>query len=90
MPTWPSIPRRPGFPAKGPDEWVIEADGVVFDGLRRRVQVDGYLVRLPGREAAVLSVLMARPGQVVNWSALLSAVWSDTSGAHHSAVDRLL
>jgi DNA-binding response OmpR family regulator len=33
---------------------------------------------------------MARPGQVVHRSALLSAVWSDTSRAHYTAVDRLL
>ncbi|MGH2842724.1 MAG: winged helix-turn-helix domain-containing protein [Solirubrobacteraceae bacterium] len=68
---------------------VLEADGVVLDGLRRRVQVDGYIVYLPAREAAVLSVLMSRSGQVVHRTALVDAAW----GAHrapHGAVDRLL
>jgi DNA-binding response OmpR family regulator len=65
----------------------VEADGVVFDG-RRRVLVDGYLVHLPAREAAVLSVLMARPGQVVYRCALMDAAW----GSHwpdHAVVDRV-
>jgi DNA-binding response OmpR family regulator len=67
----------------------MEADGVVLDGLRRRVQVDGYLVHLPAREAAVLSVLMARSGQVVYRSALVAAA-GGTGWVRHAAVDRLL
>ncbi|MGH3869230.1 MAG: winged helix-turn-helix domain-containing protein [Pseudonocardiaceae bacterium] len=68
---------------------VMEADGVVFDGQRRRVLVDGYLVHLPAREAAVLGVLMARPGQLVYRPALVNAGWG-TQRAHHSVVDRLM
>jgi DNA-binding response OmpR family regulator len=68
---------------------VIEADGVVFDGLRRRVLVDGYVVHLRAREAAVLGVLMVHPGQLVYNPALVNAGWG-TQRAHHSAVDRLM
>jgi DNA-binding response OmpR family regulator len=62
MLTWSNVLRRrssqPGWVADV--GWEIEANGVIFDGLRRRVQVDGYLVHLPAREAAVLSLLMTR------------------------------
>ena len=68
---------------------VMEADGVMFDGPRRRVLVDGYLVHLPAREAAVLGVLMVRPGQLVYRPALVNAAWG-TQLAPHGAVDRLL
>ncbi|MFL6150292.1 MAG: winged helix-turn-helix domain-containing protein [Pseudonocardiaceae bacterium] len=91
MLTWSNVLRRrssqPGWVADV--WWEIEANGVIFDGLRRRVQVDGYLVHLPAREAAVLSLLMTRPGQVVHRCALLSAAWG-TGCTRSSALDRLL
>lgn len=67
----------------------MEAGGVVFDGARRRVLVDGYLVHLSAREAAILGVLMDRSGQVVYRAALVDAAWG-TRGRPHGAVDRLL
>jgi DNA-binding response OmpR family regulator len=67
----------------------MEDEGVVLDGPRRRVLVDGYLVHLPAREAAVLGVLMVRPGQLVHRPALVNAAWG-TQLAPHGAVDRLL
>lgn len=68
---------------------VQEADGVVFDSPRRRMLVDGYLVHLPAREAAVLSVLMARPGQLVYRPVLVDAGWG-AQRAHHGVVDQLM
>ncbi len=68
---------------------VMEGEGVVFDGPRRRVLVDGYLVHLRAREAAVLGVLMMRPGQLVYRPALVNAGW-DTQRARHGAVERLM
>jgi phosphate transport system protein len=76
---------RPPPSAKSSDE-AIEADGVVLDVARRRVHVDGHVVHLPAREAAVLRVLMTRPGQVVYRAALIDAAGT----AHHRALDRLV
>ena len=76
---------RPPPSDKYSDE-AIEADGVVLDVARRRVHVDGHVVHLPAREAAVLRVLMTRAGQVVYRAAL-----GDAAGtAHHRALNRLV
>ncbi|MBV9139907.1 MAG: winged helix-turn-helix transcriptional regulator [Pseudonocardiales bacterium] len=92
---------RPGYPtghpkprpgqARGKDthEQVMAADGLVFDTRRRRVLLDGYVVHLPAREAALLRVLMAHPGQLVARSALVNAAWG-APGPPPGAVDRLL
>ena len=68
---------------------LLEANGVVLDSLRRRVQVDGYIVHLPARETAVLRVLMARSAQIVYRIALVDAAWG-AHGVSHRAMDRLL
>jgi hypothetical protein len=53
---WSNIlPRRPQRSAKVTHRQVLESSGVVLDGARRRVQVDGYVVHLTARETAVLS-----------------------------------
>jgi two-component system, OmpR family, copper resistance phosphate regulon response regulator CusR len=90
MLTWSTMLwRRSWLPGRVTYGQVMEAEGVVFDGLRRRVLVDGYLVHLPAREAAVLGVLMMRPGQLVHRPALVNAGWG-TQQAHHGAVERLM
>jgi DNA-binding response OmpR family regulator len=68
---------------------VMESNGVVLDGPRRRVQVDGYVVHLSARETAVLRVLMARTGRVVYGPSLAITAWG-TTRVEHGAVDRLL
>jgi phosphate transport system protein len=68
---------------------LIEADGVLLDMARRRADVDGYLVHLPAREIAVLSLLMARAGQVV-YRAALTAAAGTTHQAHHRTLDRMV
>jgi DNA-binding response OmpR family regulator len=89
MLTWSTmLRRRPRLQAK-PQQQVVEADGVVLDVSRRRLHVDGHLVHLPAREAAVLGLLMAHAGQVVYRAALTEATWG-TDPAHHNDVDRLI
>jgi DNA-binding response OmpR family regulator len=56
-------------------EQAIDAEGVVLDVLRRRALVDGYVVRLPAREALLLGVLMRQTGQIVSQTELLHAAW---------------
>jgi phosphate transport system protein len=70
-------------------EHLIEADGVMLDLARRRAHVDGYVVHLPAREIAVLSVLMSRAGQVVYRAALADAAGT-TGQAHHRTLDRMV
>jgi phosphate transport system protein len=67
---------------------LVEVNGVVLDVARRRAIVDGYVVHLPARETAVLSVLMARAGQIVYRTALATA--AGTTGDAHRAVDRMV
>jgi DNA-binding response OmpR family regulator len=55
------------------EDRVVEADGVALDVSRRCARVDGYLVRLPGREAALLDVLINHAGKVVHRFALADA-----------------
>jgi DNA-binding response OmpR family regulator len=81
--------RRCGHTA-GTDRWqVMESNGVVLDGPRRRVHVDGYVVHLSARETAVLGVLMARTGRVVYRPSLAIAAWGTTQ-VDHRVLDRLL
>jgi DNA-binding response OmpR family regulator len=69
---------------------VMEAHGVVLDSLRRRVQVDGYVVHLSARETAVLRALMIRAGRVVYRPVLAAAAWGGDIEADHCSLDRLL
>lgn len=69
---------------------VIETHGVVLDSLRRRVQVDGYVVHLSARETAVLRALMTRAGRVVYRPVLAAAAWGGDIEADHCPLDRLL
>lgn len=90
MLTWSMVLwRRSRLRGRVTRDEIIAADGVVFDGPRRRVLVDGYLMHLPAREAAVLGVLMARPGQLVYRPVLIDAGWG-AQRAHHGVVDRLM
>jgi phosphate transport system protein len=68
---------------------LVEVDGVVLDVARRRVIVDGYLVHLPAPETAVLSVLMARAGQIVYRTALAAATGTPHQ-PHRRALDRMV
>jgi hypothetical protein len=65
MLTWSRMPRRrprpdddPGAADPGPRRRARPAP-------RRRALIDGYLVPPPAREAAVLGLLLAHPGQIV-------------------------
>ena len=75
--------------ATKPSGQLIEADGVLLDVPRRRADVDGYLLHLPARETALLSLLMARAGQVVHRAALAAAAGT-TDQAHHRTLDRMV
>lgn len=63
--------RQPG----GDAATVLEAAGMRFDLLSRRVERGGASVRLPEREAELLAYLMRRPGQVCTRAEILAAVW---------------
>ena len=82
-----TLRRRPRPPATA--QQVMEAAGVVPDVPRRRAQVDGYLVHLPAREAALLAMLMTDAGHLVH-----RAVLADAAGgidrAHRGDLDRQL
>lgn len=83
---------HPAPPAAAPGEdpeQVIQATGVTLDVPRRRAQVDGYLVHLPAREAALLSVLLTHAGQIVYRPALADAA-GDIDHSHHRDLDRLM
>lgn len=68
---------------------MIQADGLTLDVPRHRVGVDGYLVHLPAREAALLGVLLARAGKVVHRAVLADAA-GDIDPTHHRDLDRLM
>jgi len=55
---------------------------VALDVVGRRVLVDGFVVHLPVREAAILEVLMRDAGRVVSLSELRGAI-----GARQAADD---
>jgi DNA-binding response OmpR family regulator len=63
--------RRSGPGASGP----IRVGDLRIDPLARTVSVQGQTVSLTDSEWRLLSALVARPGEVVSWRRLLSAVW---------------
>jgi len=69
---------------------VMESHGVVLDSLRRRVQVDGYVVHLSARETAVLRALMTQAGRMVYRPDLVAAAWGGDIAADHCSLDRLV
>src|ERR1700754_1042275 len=57
----------------------ITFGGFVFRTKGRELQtVEGKAVDLRSQSAEVLSVLAARPGEIVSKDALMQAVWADT------------
>jgi DNA-binding response OmpR family regulator len=62
------------------------AAGVVLDPELRRATRDGREVQLTEREAALLELLLRRPGQVVTRETALDEVWRDE--ASPNVVDR--
>jgi DNA-binding response OmpR family regulator len=58
-----------------PDPYVIAADGVVLDVMRREVRIRGRTVHLADREALILGRLLQTPGRVVRRDELASFVW---------------
>ena len=89
MLTWSRRPRRWARPPAQTPQQVIQAGGVVLDLPRRRAQVDGYLVHLPAREAALLSLLLTHADQIVYRPALAAAA-GNTNPTDHRDLDRLL
>jgi DNA-binding response OmpR family regulator len=54
---------------------VLEAGGLKLDLLSRRAERGGLSVRLPEREAELLTFLMRRPGRVCTREEILGSVW---------------
>jgi DNA-binding response OmpR family regulator len=63
--------RRSGPGASGP----IKVGDLRIDPLARTVSVHGQTISLTDSEWKLLAALVARPGEVVSWRRLLSAVW---------------
>lgn len=63
--------RRSGPGASGP----IKVGDLRIDPLARTVSVHGQTISLTDSEWRLLAALVARPGEVVSWRRLLSAVW---------------
>ncbi|TGT94239.1 transcriptional regulator, partial [bacterium M00.F.Ca.ET.163.01.1.1] len=58
---------------------MITFGGFVFLAKKRELRtVEGKAVELRSQSAEVLSVLAARPGEIVSKDALMQAVWPDT------------
>jgi DNA-binding response OmpR family regulator len=89
MLTWSTRLRRRPRPPATTQEHVIQAEGILLDVPRRRALIDGYLVHLPAREAAVLAVLMAHAGQIVHRAALADAAGGNDQ-PDHPDLDRLM
>ena len=59
----------------------LELDGLVLDGARHRVSLDGREIELKPKEFDLLAFFMGRPGQVFGREQLLASVWGfDFSG----------
>jgi two-component system, OmpR family, response regulator MprA len=71
----------------GPGEVRSYAD-LVFDADLRTVQRAGRSIRLTGREADLLELLMRRPGRPVTRRTALAAVWADGRAESENVVDR--
>jgi DNA-binding response OmpR family regulator len=56
-----------------------------LDVVGRRVLIQGCMVRLPAREAAILEVLMRNPGRVVSLSELSGAIDQPQDHSEHVA-----
>ena len=56
-----------------------------LDVVGRRVLVEGRVVHLPAREAAILEVLMRNPGRVVSVSELRGAIGEQQDRSEHVA-----
>jgi DNA-binding response OmpR family regulator len=90
MLTWSTVLRRRHQPSPPADPLqLIQTNGVAFDTRRQRALIDGHVVYLPAREAAVLGLLMARAGQTVHRAALAQAAGHRGPPAGHK-VDRLI
>jgi DNA-binding response OmpR family regulator len=77
---------RDDFPAAEP----IRAGGLVIDGERREVLVDGKSVELTAKEYDLLEQLARHPGRVYSRAQLLELVWGYTyDGYEHTLVSHV-
>jgi len=70
-----------------PDE-LLAFDDLVFDARARSARRGDVDVRLSGREADLLELLLRNPRQVVSRTLALERVWGDVAAASPNVVDR--
>ncbi len=70
-----------------PDE-LLAFDDLVFDAHARSARRRGVDVRLSGREADLLELLLRNPRQVVSRTLALERIWGDVAAAGPNVVDR--
>ena len=80
--------RRAAVSARPPgEEERLALDGLVIDGGRRTVEIDGRAVQLTYVEFEILRMLAARPGHVFTRRALLEQLWGDASFRDPRTID---
>ena len=81
--TW-AMRRRAGQAAAEPSTTPTWAVGPVeLDVRAHRVQIEGHVVHLPAREAALLAVLMRNPGRVMTAAELHAAANGQVQRPEH-------
>ncbi len=71
-----AVLRRDGDPSPATND-VLKVGPLALDLDRRELRVDGELVEVSRREFDLLSLLMARPGQVVTREECIDQLWFD-------------
>jgi two-component system response regulator MprA len=73
---------------RGTDAPLLQFADLSLDTGSRTVVRGGRAIELTGREAALLELLLHRPGRVVSRPVALASVWSDGSATTENVVDR--
>jgi len=79
-----AVLRRSGYAEKPA---AVHSGGLVIDPASHRVEFNGRLIDVVGREFDLLYVLASHPGQALSRNFLLDEVWGEDSDVTHRVVD---
>lgn len=71
----------------GSRDQILRGGGIVLDKSRHEVTVDGEPAELRPREFALLEILMANKGRVLDRTTILERVWGEDEYIDHGTVD---
>ena len=62
-------------PERTPEQTVLQVGGATLDLIGRRLEVDGQVMDLTGREFALAELFFRHPGQVLSRQQILDRIW---------------